>query len=33
VNAEISAEIPATIMRRHADATLYCDPDSGAELL
>ena len=33
VNAKISAEIPATIMRRHADATLYCDPDSGAELL
>jgi len=33
VQAEISEKIPATIMRRHADATLFCDPDSGAELL
>lgn len=33
VRGEISAQVPATVMRRHADATLYCDPDSGAELL
>ena len=33
VRAEISEQVPATIMRRHADATLFCDPDSGAELL
>ena len=33
VQAEISEKVPATTMRRHADATLYCDPDSGAELL
>ena len=33
VQAEISEKVPATIMRRHADATLYCDPDSGAALL
>jgi len=33
VQAEINKQIPATIMRLHADATLFCDPDSGAELL
>lgn len=33
VNAEISKEIPATIMRRHADATLFCDPDSGERIM
>jgi len=33
VKAEISEQIPATVMRTHADATLFCDPDSGAELL
>ena len=33
VHAAISEQVPATIMRRHADATLFCDPDSGAELL
>ena len=33
VNAPISEQVPATVMRRHADATLYCDPDSGKELL
>ena len=33
VNAEISKEIPATIMRRHADATLFCDPDSGEMIM
>ncbi len=33
VNADISEQVPATVMRRHADATLFCDPDSGAQLL
>ena len=33
VRGEISAKVPATVMRRHPDATLYCDPDSGAQLL
>ena len=33
VNAEISADVPATIMRLHDNATMYCDPDSGAKLL
>jgi len=29
----ISAQIPATIMRRHPHAILFCDADSGASLL
>ena len=33
VNAEISADVPATIMRLHSNATMYCDDDSGAKLL
>ena len=33
VNAEISADVPATIMRLHDNAVMYCDPDSGAKLL
>ena len=33
VNAEISADVPATIMRLHDNAIMYCDPDSGAKLL
>ena len=33
VNAEISEAIPATIMRRHADAILFCDPQSAQALL
>ena len=33
VKAEISEKIPATIMRRHPDATLFCDPDSAQALL
>lgn len=33
VNAEITADVPATIMRLHNNATMYCDPDSGARLL
>ena len=33
VESEISAAVPATIMRRHPHATMYLDPDSGKELL
>ncbi|MBQ8509225.1 MAG: 6-phosphogluconolactonase [Clostridia bacterium] len=29
----ISPDYPATIMRRHPNAVMYCDPDSGAKLL
>lgn len=30
LNGTIDEHCPATIMRRHADATLYCDPDSAS---
>lgn len=33
VNDEISEECPATIMRNHDDAVMFCDSDSGRELL
>ncbi len=33
VNSEINEAVPATIMRRHKHAALYCDKDSGAKLL
>lgn len=33
VQDEVSEQIPATIMRIHPDATLFCDPDSGSDLL
>lgn len=33
VKAAINEQVPATVMRLHNDATLFCDPDSGAELL
>ena len=33
VCGEISERVPATIMRRHANATLYLDTDSGRDLL
>ena len=33
VNGEISEQCPATIMRLHDDATMYCDSDSGKDLL
>jgi glucosamine-6-phosphate deaminase len=33
VTADITADVPATIMRLHANATMYCDKDSGAKLL
>ena len=32
-NAEISEKCPATVMRRHAHAVMYCDKDSGAKIL
>ena len=32
VTEEISEACPATVMRRHPRAVLYCDPDSGALL-
>ena len=33
VNNEINEELPATIMRNHDNAIMYCDADSGAKLL
>lgn len=33
VNNEINEELPATIMRKHNNAIMYCDKDSGAKLL
>ena len=33
VNEDISENCPATIMRRHNGAVMYCDKDSGAKLL
>lgn len=33
VNAEINEEVPATIMRAHKNATMYCDKDSGSKIL
>ncbi len=33
VHEEISENCPATIMRRHKSVTMYCDSDSGADLL
>ncbi|MBP3337535.1 MAG: glucosamine-6-phosphate deaminase [Clostridia bacterium] len=32
VNNEINEELPATIMRKHKNAIMYCDKDSGAKL-
>ncbi len=32
-NQPISADYPATVMRRHPDAVMYCNPDSGKYLL
>lgn len=32
-DAEISTKCPATIMRRHPHAVLYCDKDSAAKIL
>lgn len=33
VTGAVCVDVPATIMRRHADATMFCDPDSAADLL
>ena len=33
IQDEVSAKVPATVMRNHPDATLYCDPASGANVL
>ena len=33
VHNEINEELPATIMRKHENAIMYCDSDSGAKLL
>ena len=33
VNADINEEVPATIMRNHKNAVMYCDSDSAAKLL
>lgn len=33
VNEDISENCPATIMRRHGNAIMYCDRDSGEKLL
>ncbi|MBQ7044896.1 MAG: glucosamine-6-phosphate deaminase [Clostridia bacterium] len=33
VNEEISEKVPATIMRKHNSAIMYCDKDSGRDLL
>lgn len=33
VTEEISIDCPASIMRKHPHAVLYCDPDSGADLI
>jgi len=32
VNNEINEDLPATIMRKHKNAIMYCDKDSGAKL-
>jgi len=33
VNEDITVDCPATIMRKHPHAVLYCDSDSGADLV
>lgn len=33
INSPINEEVPATIMRNHKNAVMYCDSDSGAKLL
>ena len=33
VTGPIGKDVPATVMRRHPDATLFCDPDSAAGLI
>lgn len=31
-NSELSVDVPATLMKQHADCTVYCDPDSASML-
>lgn len=33
INGEISEKCPASVMRLHSDAIMFCDSDSGSELL
>lgn len=33
VNNDINEDLPATIMRRHENAVMYCDKESGAKIL
>ncbi len=32
LNSELDNTVPATLLKQHADATLYCDPDSASLL-
>ena len=32
LNSELSVDVPATLMKQHADCTVYCDPDSASML-
>ena len=32
LNSELSVDVPATLMKNHADCTVYCDPDSASML-
>ena len=29
---DVTNEVPATLLKKHADATIYCDPDSASML-
>lgn len=33
VNCDITEDVPATIMKKHANAIMYCDADSAAKIL
>jgi glucosamine-6-phosphate deaminase len=32
LNTELSVDVPATLMKKHADCTVYCDADSASML-
>ena len=32
LNSELTNEVPATLLKQHADFTLYCDQDSASML-
>lgn len=32
LSSELSVDVPATLMKQHADCTVYCDPDSASML-